>query len=127
LQQYFKTLKHITDYHHFYIDTQQPGIVTCGENASSESFTFNLLKCKVKLHKEVYFKTKLLSKELTMLGSGICMSRKNSTATLIQQTTPKNEIDLTEETNQTVKTISFSTIATVVIEPKNVCLSFLIP
>jgi hypothetical protein len=62
-----------------------------------------------------------------MLGSGICMSRKDSTATLIQQTTPKKEIDLTEETNQTVKTISFSTIATVVIEPKNFCLSFLIP
>ena len=48
LQQYFKTLKHITDYHHFYIDAQQPGIATCGENASSESFTFNLLKCKSK-------------------------------------------------------------------------------
>jgi len=48
LQQYFKTLKHITDYHHFYIDAQQPGIATCRENASSESFTLNLLKCKNK-------------------------------------------------------------------------------
>jgi hypothetical protein len=47
-QQYFKTLKHITDYHHFYIDAQQPGIATCEENASSESFTLNLLKCKSK-------------------------------------------------------------------------------
>ncbi|CAC5424720.1 unnamed protein product [Mytilus coruscus] len=37
LQQYFKTLKHITDYHHFYMDSQHPGVVTCRENASSES------------------------------------------------------------------------------------------
>ncbi|CAG2244928.1 unnamed protein product [Mytilus edulis] len=34
LQQYFKTLKHITDYHHFYMDSQHPGLVTCRENAS---------------------------------------------------------------------------------------------
>lgn len=48
LQKYFQTLKHITDYHHFYMDSQHSGVVTCRENASSKSYTFNLLKCKTK-------------------------------------------------------------------------------
>ena len=65
-------MKHITDYHHFYIDAQQPGIATGGENASSESFTFNLLKCKSKTPQRDVLPDKTVIKGL---GSGISMSR----------------------------------------------------
>jgi hypothetical protein len=49
LQDFFKPLKHITDYHHFFIDSKHPGVVKCKESVSYEQFTFNLLKLKTRL------------------------------------------------------------------------------
>ena len=50
LQEFFKPLKHdITDYHHFFIDSKHPGVVKWKESASSEQFTFILLKSKTRL------------------------------------------------------------------------------
>ena len=48
LQEFFKPLKHIIDYHPFFIDSKHPGVVNCKESASYE-FTFNLLKFKPRL------------------------------------------------------------------------------
>ena len=49
LQEFFKPLKHITDYHHFFNDSKHPGVVKCKESASSEQFTFILLKSRTRL------------------------------------------------------------------------------
>jgi len=52
LQEFFKPLKHITDYmyFHFFIYSKHPGVVKCKESASSDKFTFNLLKPKLDFH-----------------------------------------------------------------------------
>lgn len=111
LQQYFKTLKHLTDYHHFYIDAKQPGIVTCRESASSESFTFNLLKCKTKTPQRGVLPDITVIKGLDPARQWYlyeqirqyCYSDTAKSITCPKPLVPKKEIDLTQETNQTVK------------------------
>jgi hypothetical protein len=49
LQEFFKPLKHITDYHHLFNDSKYPGVAKCKESASSEQLTFILLKSKTRL------------------------------------------------------------------------------
>ncbi|CAG2186090.1 unnamed protein product [Mytilus edulis] len=44
LQQYFKTLKHISTYHHFIVDSTKPGYVVFKESCDSVPITINLLK-----------------------------------------------------------------------------------
>ncbi|CAC5396523.1 unnamed protein product [Mytilus coruscus] len=44
LQQYFKTLKHISTYRHFTVDSTKPGYVVCKESCDSVPITVNLLK-----------------------------------------------------------------------------------
>jgi hypothetical protein len=50
LQEFVKPLKHITDYCHFFIDSKHPVVAKCKESASSDQFTFNLLKPKLDFH-----------------------------------------------------------------------------
>ena len=49
LQEFFKPLKHITDYHHFFIDSKHPSVIKSKESVSYEQFTFNLLIFKTRL------------------------------------------------------------------------------
>jgi len=49
LQELFKPLKDITDYHRLFIDSKHPGIAKCKESVSYEQFTFNFLKFKTRL------------------------------------------------------------------------------
>lgn len=44
LKQFFKPVKKISSYHHFFIDISEPGVVTCKENSLSESQQCNFLK-----------------------------------------------------------------------------------
>ena len=104
-------MKHITDYHHFYVDAQQPGIVTCRESTSSESFTFNLLKCKSKTPQRGVPPDKIVIKGLDHARQcylyeqirQYCYSDLAKSITCLKPLVPKKDIDLKEETNQTVK------------------------
>ena len=49
LEELFKPLKDISDYHHVFIDSKHPGAVICKESVSYEQFRFNLLKLKTRL------------------------------------------------------------------------------
>ena len=49
LEELFKPLKDISDYHHVFIDSKHPGAVICKESVSYEQFRFNLLKFKTRL------------------------------------------------------------------------------
>jgi hypothetical protein len=55
LQEFFKPLKHITDYHHCYIDSKHPGVVKCKESVSYEQFNFNFLKFKTYVEHSDHF------------------------------------------------------------------------
>jgi hypothetical protein len=39
LQEFIKPLRHITDCHHFFIDSKHPGVIKCKESVSYEPFT----------------------------------------------------------------------------------------
>ena len=49
LQEFIKPLRHITDCHHFFIDSKHPGVIKCKESVSYEQFTFNLHKFKTRI------------------------------------------------------------------------------
>ena len=44
LSQYFKKVANITDYHHFKMSAEEPGVVTCSVEVDSEPISFNLLR-----------------------------------------------------------------------------------
>ena len=44
LDRYFKKLKGIKSYHHFQVDINEPGALTCKENVNSKPVTVNLLR-----------------------------------------------------------------------------------
>jgi len=80
LQEFFKPLKHITDYHHFFIDSKHPGVVKCKESGSSEQFTFILLKSKTRLPQPQTIPNIQPLKVLIQQDSGNCMSISDNTA-----------------------------------------------
>ena len=89
---------------------QQPRIATCGENAASESFTFNLLKSKSKTPQRGVLPDKTVIKGIDHARQWYlyeqirqyCYSDSAKSITCPKPLVPKKEIDLTEETNQTV-------------------------
>ncbi|CAC5369395.1 unnamed protein product [Mytilus coruscus] len=111
LQQYFKTLKHITGYHHFYMDSQHPGVVTCRGNASSESYTFNLLKCKTKtppggeLPQPSNIKGLKPARQWNLYEQirQHCYSDSAKNITCPKPLVPKKEIDLTQQDQHNAK------------------------
>ena len=109
LQEFFKPLKHdITDYHHFFIDSKHPGVVNCKESASSEQFTFNLLKSKTRLPQPQTIPNISTIKGFDPARQWYlyehipqhCYSEEAKELTCPKPTFPKKEIDLTKQENE---------------------------
>ncbi|XP_062606259.1 uncharacterized protein LOC134268076 isoform X1 [Saccostrea cucullata] len=104
LQVYFKPLKYLTRYHHFFMDSENPGIITCRENASSEPVTFMLLKSKSKVPNPGVLPSPSVIKGLEPARQWYlydhirehCYSETAKECICPKPTVPKKEIDLTE-------------------------------
>ena len=111
LQQYFKTLKHISDYHHFFVSAEEPGIVKCKESASSDTVTFNLLKSKSKCPKQGVLPTTTEIEGLDPARQWYlyehirehCYSETGKESTCPKPVVPKKEIDLTNKEDSIFK------------------------
>ena len=105
LQEFFKPLKHITDYHHCYIDSKHPGVVKCKESVSYEQFNFNFLKFKTRLPQPHTLPNVSIIKDFDperqwYLYDHIrqrCYSKKTKELTCLKTTVQKKEIYLTNQ------------------------------
>ncbi|CAC5375168.1 unnamed protein product [Mytilus coruscus] len=104
LQQYFKTLKHISIYHHFTVDSTKPGYFLCKESCDSVPITVNLLK------KNTIISTSTMPNTLTIKGLDaarqwflykqireFCYNDANKDVICPKPTIAKTEVDLTSD------------------------------
>ncbi|CAC5383667.1 unnamed protein product [Mytilus coruscus] len=104
LQQYFKTLKHISTYHHFTVDSTKPGYIVCKESCDPIPITVNLLK------NNTMISTSTMPNNLTPKGLDagrqwylyeqireFCYNDANKDVICPKLTIAKTEVDLTSD------------------------------
>ena len=107
LQNYFKPLKQISTYHHFFVCADKLGVVMCRESADSPTLTVNLLKKKSTIPMPGAAPPNLAPVSLTPARQWylydqirqFCYNENAKDETCPKPLVPKTEIDLSNNEN----------------------------